>query len=108
MSVQVIMRDGLAEYAVLPWADYQALLQAAGRAPATPEVAPAAKSGLPSLSELARLREARGMAQADLARTVGISPHYLNLIETGEREPDGAILRSLAFTLGIQGWEQDS
>ena len=26
MSVQVIMRDGEAEYAVLPWAEYQALL----------------------------------------------------------------------------------
>lgn len=107
MSVQVIMRDGQAEYAVLPWADYQALLQAAGRAPATPEVASPA-NGLPSLTELVRLREARGMAQADLARAVGISPHYLNLIETGEREPDGAIRRSLAFTLGIEGWEQDS
>ncbi len=107
MSVQVIMRDGQAEYAVLPWADYQALLQAAGRATVTPETT-ASASGLPSLTELARLREARGLAQADLARTVGISPHYLNLIETGEREPDGAIRRSLAFTLGIEGWEQDS
>lgn len=108
MSVQVIMRDGQAEYAVLPWADYQALLQAAGRVPATPEAAPAVKNGLPSLTELVRLREARGMAQADLARSVGISPHYLNMIESGEREPDAAIRRSLAFTLGIQGWEQDS
>lgn len=107
MSVQVIMRDGQAEYAVLPWADYQALLQAAGRATVSPEVARPV-SNLPSLSELVRLREARGMAQADLARAVGISPHYLNLIETGEREPDGAIRRSLAFTLGIEGWEQDS
>ena len=32
MSVQVIMRDGEAEYAVLPWAEYQALLKAANQA----------------------------------------------------------------------------
>ncbi|MBB2495778.1 helix-turn-helix transcriptional regulator [Aquipseudomonas ullengensis] len=112
MSVQVIMREGQAEYAVLPWAEYQALLQAAGRAPATLAVAPAAANTAtataPSLSELSALREARGMAQADLARAVGISPHYLNMIESGEREPDAAIRRSLAFTLGIDGWEQDS
>ncbi|MEK1907499.1 MAG: helix-turn-helix transcriptional regulator [Pseudomonas sp.] len=110
MSVQVIMRDGEAEYAVLPWAEYQALLQAAGRAPAVLAVAPAAAgtASMPSLRELAALREARGMAQADLARAVGISPHYLNMIESGEREPDAAIRRSLAFTLGIDGWEQDS
>ncbi|ERI52576.1 hypothetical protein N878_18545, partial [Pseudomonas sp. EGD-AK9] len=31
MTVQIIARDGEPEYAVLPWADYQALLQAAGR-----------------------------------------------------------------------------
>ncbi len=29
MSVQVIMRNRASEYAVLPWAEYQALLQAA-------------------------------------------------------------------------------
>ncbi|HSC85378.1 MAG TPA: helix-turn-helix transcriptional regulator [Pseudomonas sp.] len=107
MSVQVIMRDGQAEYAVLPWADYQALLQAAGRVSPTVATTPAT-SNLPSLSALARLREERGMAQADLARAVGISPHYLNMIESGEREPDAAIRRSLAFTLGVDGWEQDS
>ena len=106
MSVQVIMRDGEAEYAVLPWADYQALLEAAGWAPAAavPQ-APQTRSGL---GQLASLREAKGLSQADLARTVGISPHYLNLIETGEREPDGAILRSLARVLEVGEWEQPS
>lgn len=106
MSVQVITRDGEAEYAVLPWADYQALLKAAGQLP----VAAVAEAPKPDsrLGQLAGLREAKGMSQADLARAVGISPHYLNLIETGEREPDGAILRSLARVLGIGEWEQSS
>src|SRR5215510_3467116 len=31
------------------------------------------------------LRQARGLAQADLARRLGISPAYLNLIEKGRR-----------------------
>lgn len=106
MSVQVITRDGQAEYAVLPWAEYQALLKAAGQASA-----PAAVASPPAgsrLDQLASLREAKGMSQADLARAIGISPHYLSLIETGEREPDGAILRSLARVLEIAGWEQPS
>lgn len=106
MSVQVITRDGEAEYAVLPWAEYQALLKAAGRASAAvANAAPATSSGL---DQLASLREAKGMSQADLARAVGISPHYLNLFETGERAPDGAILRALGRVLGVSDWEQSS
>jgi DNA-binding transcriptional regulator YiaG len=105
MSVQVITRDGEAEYAVLPWAEYQALLQAAGRAvPAAPQEPAAAAP----LSQLAALREAQGLSQADLARAVGISPHYLSLFESGERQPDGAILRALGRVLGVSAWEQGS
>jgi DNA-binding transcriptional regulator YiaG len=104
MSVQVITRDGEAEYAVLPWAEYQALLKAAGQASAT--VAAAAPAASSELAQLASLREAKGMSQVDLARAVGISPHYLNLFESGERAPDGAILRSLGRVLGVSDWEQ--
>ncbi len=102
MSVQVIKRDGEPEYAVLPWADYQVLLQAAGRATQAPEPAADAR---PALSQLAGLREAKGLSLEELARTVGISPHYLGMIESGERQPDAAIQRSLAWTLGVAGWE---
>lgn len=104
MSVQVIMRDGEAEYAVLPWAEYQALLKAAGQGSA-PE---ADEQPKPRLAELPQLRERRGMSQADLARAVGISPHYLGLIESGDRAPDHAILRNLARVLEVSGWEQPS
>lgn len=106
MSVQVITRDGEAEYAVLPWAEYQALLQAAGRAAPAARQEPVA-SGAP-LSQLVALREAQGLSQADLARAVGISPHYLGLFESGERQPDGAILRALGRVLGVSAWEQGS
>jgi len=103
MNVQVIERDGQPEYAVLPWAHYQALLQAAGHAP---EVAPVVVEPRKyPLSQLAALREAKGMNAEQLARNVGISPHYLGMIESGERQPDAAIQRALAWHLGVDGWE---
>lgn len=104
MNVQVIMRDGEAEYAVLPWADYQALLQAAGQA----TQAPSSATATPAFSQLQAFREAQGQSQEQLARAVGISPVYLALIESGEREPDTAIKRSLAHILGVAGWESES
>ncbi|KRW58098.1 helix-turn-helix domain-containing protein [Pseudomonas sp. TTU2014-080ASC] len=109
MKVQVIERDGQPEYAVLPWDEYQALLGAAGIKPAEtagPPVVTAAPR--PGLDELASLREAKGLSIEQLARNVGISPHYLGMIEQGEREPDAAILRALAWQLGIEGWRQAS
>ncbi|WP_349571174.1 helix-turn-helix domain-containing protein [Azotobacter salinestris] len=106
-NVQMIMRDGQAEYAVLPWADYQALLQAAGQAEEMSEL-PERPAAVPALAELAALREAQNMSQEQLARAVGISPSYLGMIETGERQPDSAIRHALARALGIAEWEVDS
>lgn len=104
MNVQTIMRDGVPEYAVLPWAEYQALLNAAGLGEAS-----AGKQAPPpkrfKLSELPALREKKGMSREVLARTAGISPVYLDLIEKGERDPGEVIGRSLARALEIDGWE---
>ncbi len=106
MNVQVIMREGQPEYAVLPWAEYQALLKtAAGRSGAVEPVQNQPQGELAKLTQLSALREARGMSREDLARTVGISPHYLALIESAERTAEGAIARALARALGIAGWE---
>lgn len=103
MNVQVIKRDGEPEYAVLPWADYQALLQAAaGSRPQQGEPAPAV---MPPLGQMTRLRQDKGLSVEELARAVGVSPHYLGMIERGERQPDAAILRALAWNLGVAGWE---
>ncbi|QIH10075.1 MULTISPECIES: helix-turn-helix transcriptional regulator [Pseudomonas] len=109
MDIQIIERDGEPEYAVLPWAQYQALLAAAGlteQAPQTADVAQAAAStrSLPGLDQLRNLREGKGIAIEALARKVGISPSYLALIESGERQPDAAIRRSLAWELTVPGW----
>ena len=118
MDLQVISRDGEPEYAVLPWAQYQALLRAAGVAAGPePEAAThteasrdrtAAAADLPSFDQLGALREAKGLEVAQLARTVGISPSYLDLIESGAREPDAAIRRSLAWELGVAGWRGEA
>ncbi|SFI44415.1 Helix-turn-helix domain-containing protein [Pseudomonas guineae] len=104
MNVQVIERDGAPEYAVLPWAQYQALLQAAGHVPEV-VVAAAVDAIKPALSQLTALRTAKDLSVDQLARNVGISPHYLSMIESGEREPDAAIQRALAWHLGVAGWE---
>ncbi len=112
MDLQVISRDGEPEYAVLPWAQYQALLQAAGisssqsAVPAAQPADPAicASADFPSFDQLATLRQAKGLEAAKLARAVGISPSYLELIENGTRQPDAAIRRSLAWELGVPGW----
>ncbi|MBA1262524.1 helix-turn-helix domain-containing protein [Stutzerimonas stutzeri] len=104
MNVQTIMRDGEPEYAVLPWADYQALLNALGRPSIDASVKPAPVAS-PRFSELSALREARGMSQEVLARSVGISPAYLALIEQGERDPGEPIRRALARALEVAQWD---
>ncbi len=113
MDIQIIARDGEPEYAVLPWAQYQALLKAAGVSESPAREATAhhvstADQELPGLDQLRSLREAKGIAIEALARTVGISPSYLALIESGERQPDAAIRRSLAWELKVQGWRDES
>jgi DNA-binding transcriptional regulator YiaG len=113
MDIQIIARDGEPEYAVLPWAQYQALLKAAGinETPSQPAQAPLAATSdpiLPGLDQLSSLREGKGIAIEALARTVGISPSYLAMIESGERQPDAAIRRSLAWELTVPGWRDES
>lgn len=112
MDLQIIKRNGEPEYAVLSWESYQALLKAAGLgeqpAPAIVVPPPESVQALPAFDQLRALREAKGLALEALARTVGISPSYLGMIETGERLPDLAIRRSLAWELGVAGWREAS
>lgn len=118
MDIQVISRDGEPEYAVVPWAHYQALLKAAGQETSSVEqpalesgdnsTGQGAGAGLPSLRELPTLRQAKGLSPEQLARSVGISPAYLGMIESGERQPDAAIRRSLAWEVGVGGWSDPS
>ena len=72
------------------------------------------RKGLKRLTDLARddtsgtggrLRERRldlGLRQAELAKTVGISPSYLNLIEHNRRRIGAALLDKLAVALEVE------
>lgn len=112
MGIQVISRDGQPEYAVVPWEQYQALLKAAGQAPVEANLSEAqdstASAPLPAFGEVAQIRQAKGIAPELLARNVGVSPAYLAMIESGERLPDAAIRRALAWHLGVAGWSEPS
>ena len=46
-------------------------------------------------------RNLRGLRQSDLARAVGVSPSYLNLIEHNRRKVSAPLLASIARTLGV-------
>lgn len=109
-TTQIIYNQGEPEYAVLPWHEYQQLLQAAGYHKAQSvnceqTQAPIAKR-VSNVSELNALREQAGLSVEQLARGVGISPHYLLLIEQGEREASDVVLRSLARILHVDQWNQ--
>lgn len=52
-----------------------------------------------------RVRERRlllGMKQAELARVIGVSPAYLNLIEHNRRRVGPEVLEALALALGVE------
>ncbi len=102
------MRDGMPEYAVLPWDEYQALLGSGRSVGAAVPVGAGTSGALPKFNTLPVLRKAKGLTQEALARSVGISPAYLDLIERGEREPGEAIRRALARALEIEGWQQEA
>ena len=103
MNVQVIARDGKPAYAVLAWDEYQQLLRDAGR----DKLSVAEQPVLASLRGLKALREQASLTVEDVAREAGISPHYLLMIESGEREVSDVLKRTLARALGVSGWQDE-
>lgn len=106
MNVQVIARDGKPEYAVLPWEQYLQLLKDAGRENIEAQPAQSAQP-LGNLRELKSLREQALLSLEDVAREAGISPHYLQMIESGEREVSDVLKRNLARALKVSGWQDE-
>ncbi|UJQ95563.1 helix-turn-helix domain-containing protein [Mariluticola halotolerans] len=47
-------------------------------------------------------RKSLGLSQSGLARTIGISPSYLNLIEGNKRDVGGVLLQKIAASLSIE------
>ena len=52
-------------------------------------------------SKLRNLRKDRGLSQIELARKIGISASYLNLIEHNRRRISDPVLAKLAAVLGV-------
>ncbi len=103
MSVQIIARDGKPEYAVLPWEQYLQLLKDAGREKKEAQQ----EQSLGNLRELKALREQAALTLEDVAREAGISTHYLQMIESGEREVSDVLKRTLARALKVSGWQDE-
>ena len=50
---------------------------------------------------IAALRRERGMSQAELAASIGLSPSALGMYEQGRREPSADTMVALARALGV-------
>ena len=117
MSTQIIENNGVPEYAVVPIADYQVLIEKAemlddiaafDKAEAT--LAAGEDELLPSnivdlllanVNAVKVWREYRGMSQATLADAAGLSQAYIAQIETGKREGRVDAYRAIANVLNV-------
>lgn len=128
MKPQIIERDGRPEWAVIPYAEYQKLLErledaedrrAYDRAKAEPsasddESIPAVVVDRLSAGEspLRVWREHRGLTQQALADAVGLGKSYLSQLESGTKTGTITTLRALAQALQLDlddltPWPQD-
>jgi DNA-binding XRE family transcriptional regulator len=116
MSVQVIERDGKPEWAVIPYEEYERLVEEAEMlrdVRAYDEAKQAIAAGeelVPSEVTYALLdgghpvrvwREHRGLTQQQLAEAAGISVPYLSQIESGKRRGSAGVLAAIAKELGL-------
>ena len=117
MSVQVIEKDGKPEWAVLPYEEYERLVEAAEMLQdvrAYDEAKKAMAAGeerVPSEVTYAILdganpvrvwREHRRMSRKRLAEASGLSTSYLSQIESGKRKPSPEALTAIAKELGLE------
>jgi DNA-binding XRE family transcriptional regulator len=116
MSVQVIERDGKPEWAVIPYEEYERLVEEAEMlqdVQAYDEAKKAIAKGeelVPSEVTYAILdggnpvrvwREHRGQTQQQLAEAADISVPYLSQIESGKRRGSAEVLAAIAKELGL-------
>jgi ribosome-binding protein aMBF1 (putative translation factor) len=117
MSVQVIEKNGKPEWAVLPYEEYERLVEAAEMLQdvrAYDEAKKAVAAGeelVPSEVTYAILdganpvrvwRERRGVSRKRLAEASGLSTLYLSQVESGKRKPSPEALAAIAKELGLE------
>lgn len=116
MTVQVILKEGKPEYAVIPYEAYVRLVEdaemledirdydAAVRAVESGEVlipAEIAYALLDGVNPIRVWRKHRGLNQQDLAAAAGISPSYLSQLESGKRTGTTEVLSAIAGVLNL-------
>ena len=117
-QIQIIEKDGKPEYAVVPFKDYQRLLELAEDAEDI-AAANAAKAELDRgedemiPSEIARRlidgeehplkiwREYRGLTQEALAKQVESTKSYISQIEAGKKSGSVVLIKRLAASLNV-------
>ena len=117
-QIQIIEKDGKPEYAVVPFKDYQRLLELAEDAEDI-AAADAAKAELDRgedeliPSEIARRlidgrehplkvwRECRGLTQEALAEQVESTKSYISQIEAGKKSGSVVLIKRLAASLNV-------
>ena len=116
MSVQVIKKNGKPEWAIIPYEEYQRLIEEAEMLQdirAYDEAKLSVAQGeelIPSEVTYAILdgenpirvwREYRGMTQQQVAEIAGISKPYLSQLETGQRRGTTEVLSAVARALDV-------
>lgn len=117
MNVQIIEKNGRPEWAVIPYDDYQKLLDVLedkADVAAIAEMRERIRSGEEELipaEVVERLltenpyrvwREYRGLPQQDVADAAGVSRAYISQLENGERSnPSRDIVNAIARKLGV-------
>ena len=116
MNVQLILRDGKPEWAILPYEHYQQLIEelemledirdhdeAIRRIEEGEEMVPVelVYSILDGKHPLRAWREYRGLTQDQLAQLAGFSKSYLTQIESGKCQGRTQVLLGLANALAV-------
>jgi DNA-binding XRE family transcriptional regulator len=117
MNVQTIVKNGKPEYVVLPWDEYQALLEAledradaAALAGFAERLARGEEETLPAAmvdrllggeSPVRVWREHRRLTQAQLGEAAGVAQSMVAMIERGDRRGTVDTLASIACALRV-------
>jgi DNA-binding XRE family transcriptional regulator len=116
-KVQIIKQDGKPAFAVLPYDDYKALMDAledardAGlieafhtrlaRGDEEPIPEEYAKRLIKGENPVRVWRELRGMTLQQIADACGVTDSAISMIERGKRQPSMDLLKKLATALGV-------
>lgn len=117
MNVQVIEKNGVPEYAVIPYEEYQRLVEQAEESEDLRDAEAAVraiKEGEETIPEdvVERLlsgeehpikvwREYRGLTQEALGKKAGIGKSYISQLEARSKTGSSRVLRALAEALGV-------